>query len=142
MTNNDIIGIPINGGISEGGLIVLLILACVLSVLVILLVLLWRYKKNIEEWFSSIKKDVDTVKEDAAIAKEQVANTHDSNFRDDMDEKHTEVTQLSERILTIVNDGFLAIHQRFDTVNDRITGVDKRVSGIDTRINTMESRMK
>lgn len=119
--------IPIRGGITEGGLIVISILAVVLAALVIVALALWRFGAALAARMKAVQ--------------EQVANDHKKPdgepllLRDDLDEKHDENAKKLDRALillgTVQRDvAFLmrrAIEQedRIDDLEDTINPKEK-----------------
>ena len=113
--------LPLSGGISEGGYIVLLLLIAVIIVGLGLCVVAFRYGavilKNVQE------------------AKHEVKNDHTKNLREDIDDKdvasHVKLDTILERIdaLDTKTSG------RFDRMNGRLDGVDARITGLDVRLN-------
>jgi hypothetical protein len=116
----EIINIPVRGGITEGGLIIIGIVLVILAILVLAIILVWRYGAK----FASA---LNAVKAETKGAHEQVRNDHKINLRDDMDAKHSESMQAMIALRSHVD-------ARFDTMNDRISGVDDRVNNLDTRL--------
>lgn len=86
--------IPIRDGITEGGLIVISILAVVLAALVIIALALWRFGASISARMKAVQ--------------EQVANDHKKPdgepllLRDDLDEKHDENAGKLDRALSLL----------------------------------------
>lgn len=123
---NDIIGIPIRGGISEGGLIIIAIAVCILALLILAITVVWKFGQD-------IRSAIRMVKADAAEAKIQVANSHSSNLRDDLDGKHEEIQNAIKELSEDLTDHSLNVNSRFDRMNDRISGVDQRISNLESR---------
>ena len=119
--------IPIRDGITEGGLIIISILAVVLAALVIVALALWRFGASIAARMKAVQ--------------DQVANDHKKPdgepllLRDDLDEKHDENARKLDRALhllgTVQRDvAFLmrrAIEQedRIDDIENTITPKEK-----------------
>lgn len=86
--------IPIKDGITEGGLIIIGILAIVLTALLIVVLILWRFGAAIASRLKAVQ--------------EQVANDHKKPdgspmlLRDDLDEKHVENAGKLDLVLAAV----------------------------------------
>lgn len=127
MTDLGDVTIPIRDGITEGGLIVISILAVVLAALVIVALVLWRFGAALAARMKAVQ--------------EQVANDHKKPdgepllLRDDLDEKHDENGRKLDRLtaitVTVQRDvAFLmrrAIEQedRIDDLEDTLTPKEK-----------------
>ena len=127
MTDLGDVTIPIRDGITEGGLIVISILAVVLAALVIVGLVLWRFGAALASRMKAVQ--------------EQVANDHKKPdgepllLRDDLDEKHDENAKKLDRALSLLGTvqrdvAFLmrrAIEQedRIDDLEDTITPKEK-----------------
>lgn len=113
--------LPVSGGISEGGYIVLLLLTLCIIVGIIVILVFWRYG-------AVILKNVREVKH-------ETKNDHDKNLRDDIDEKdagsHRKLDTIVAELQSIRRD----MSSGFESVHGRIDGLDSRVTGIDVRLN-------
>lgn len=117
----DVLNIPVSGGISEGGLIILSILLILLSLVLLAILVIWRFGNN-------IKNILHEVKADASTAKEQVVNNHTINLRDDLDNKAVVTEDKLDKILEELDSHRVNTNNRFDRMNDRITGIDNRLN--------------
>lgn len=127
MTDLGDVTIPIRDGITEGGLIVISILAVVLAALVIVGLVLWRFGASIAARMKAVQ--------------EQVANDHKKPdgepllLRDDLDEKHDENARKLDRALSLLGTvqrdvAFLMrraieTEDRIDDLEDTITPKEK-----------------
>lgn len=90
----DQVTIPIRDGITEGGLIIVGILAAVIALIALVILVLWRFGGVIVKRLSAVQ--------------EQVANDHKKEdgsallLRDDIDEKHVENGQKLDRALALL----------------------------------------
>lgn len=111
--------IPIRDGITEGGLIVIGILAVVLAALVIVGLVLWRFGAAISARMKAVQ--------------EQVANDHKKPdgapllLRDDLDEKHDENAKKLDRALHLLG-----------TVQRDVAFLMRRAIETDDRIDALE----
>lgn len=121
--------LPVSGGISEGGYIVLLLLVAIIVVGIGVLALFWRYG-------AVILKNVQEAKAEAKAAKTQVQNSHDTNLRDNIDANDEKSHEKLNTIVTELQSIRADMTTRFDGVNERISGIDARVTGIDVRLNS------
>lgn len=86
--------IPITGGITEGGLIIISILVVVIAALVVAGLILWRFGSMIAKRLAAVQ--------------DQVANDHKKPdgtpilLRDDLDDKHDENARKLDRALDII----------------------------------------
>lgn len=129
--SNDVITVPIRGGITEGGLIIIGIVLVVLALLIIVIIGLWKYGND-------IRTAVRAARLEAAEANKQVTNHHSKNLRIDLDDKDTETHKKLDKVIETVE----SVNSRFDRMNDRITGLDRRMTGMDTRINNIKENRK
>ncbi len=67
------------------------------------------------------------VKRDAAATREQVQNNHSTNFREELDERHAEVTRGQERI-----------YRHLEGVSSDVRGIRKDIGRIDDRVHDLE----
>lgn len=115
----DIISIPVNGGISEGGLIVLGVLGVVLVELMILLVLLVKYGPRILAGIKSLQ--------------DQVANDHTKAdgsphlLRDDLDGKHNS----NDRKLDTLVNGMSEIRRDVQWLTRRLIDQGDRIDTLE-----------
>ena len=120
------ISIPINGGITEGGAIIIVIASTILAFVILAILILLKYG-------SDIRKVAIAARDNAAVTKEHTANHHNKNLREDLDQKDEAQNEKLDKVLAAVESN----NRRFDRVNDRITGLDRRMTGIDARLNKM-----
>ena len=119
MTDLGDVTIPIRDGITEGGLIVIGILAVVLAALVIVGLVLWRFGAAISARMKAVQ--------------EQVANDHKKPdgepllLRDDLDEKHDENAKKLDRALHLLS-----------TVQRDVAFLMRRAIETDDRIDALE----
>lgn len=125
-TTGDIINIPVRGGITEGGLIIIGICVVIGALLILAIAIVWKFG-------SDIRAAARAAREDAAHTKNEVVNHHEKNLRVDLDEKDETQNKKLDKLLATVE----STNARFDRMNDRITGLDRRMTGIDTRLNSM-----
>lgn len=135
-TGPDIINIPIRGGITEGGLIIIMITVAIIALIVFVMFILIRYGRRFSAWLAEIRADT-------AETKESTVNSHGPNLRDDLDQKvaalqknmnakHDEMqrnmdakhSELREDIRAL----FTNMGDRFDTANRRMDGIDARLN--------------
>lgn len=120
--------LPVRGGISEGGYIILFILVVAILFLALVFFITVRYG-------SAILKAAREAREEAQQAKDQVKNSHEKNLRDDLDEKdlksHSKLDSIATELQSIRRD----MTSGFEAVNGRMDGLDSRITGIDIRLN-------
>lgn len=122
-TGTEILTIPIKGGITEGGAIIIMICLAIITLIVGAIFLVVRYGKRLAAFMADIKADTKETKE-------STVNSHGPNLRDDIDGKHQEIRRDIQLMFENMGD-------RFDTVNRRMDGIDGRVTAIDNRLNGM-----
>nr|WP_278101173.1 hypothetical protein [Microbacterium proteolyticum] len=94
LSAGDNVTIPITGGITEGGLIIIGILVIVISALVVVGLVIWRFGSQIAARMKAVQ--------------DQVANDHKKPdgtpmlLRDDLDEKHDENAKKLDRALELI----------------------------------------
>lgn len=113
--------LPLSGGISEGGYIVLLLLIAVIIVGLGAFFVAFRYGAEI----------LKNVRE----AKHEVKNDHTKNLREDLDDKDTASHLKLDAILERIDSLDTKTSARFDRMNGRLDGVDARITGLDVRLN-------
>lgn len=120
--------LPVQGGISEGGYIILLVLIAVILLVSLGFFIIVRYG-------SAILKAAREAREEAQQAKDQVKNSHTTNFRDDIDQKDAGSHRKLDVIVTELQAVRRDMTSGFESVHGRIDGLDSRVTGIDVRLN-------
>lgn len=120
--------LPIQGGISEGGYIVLLLLIAIIIIGIGVILIAFRFG-------AQILKASQEAREEAKAAKVQVQNSHTTNLRDDIDQKDAGSHRKLDVIVTELQAVRRDMTSGFESVHGRIDGLDSRVTNIDVRLN-------
>jgi hypothetical protein len=88
-----------------------------------------------------IRQDTQITKQNAAEAKEQVTNGHNTNFREEYDQRHNETISHLTELKRYIVDQFNSDRQDIRQNRDEISELEKRVTFLD-RIKMQEAEQK
>lgn len=123
---DDSVTIPIRDGITEGGLIIIGILAVILAALAVAVLVLWRFGAPLAARLKAIQ--------------DQVANDHKKDdgepllLRDDLDEKHVENAKKLDRALAMLG----PMQRDVAFIMRRLIEQDDRMDDLEDTINPKE----
>lgn len=118
--HGNVVTIPLRDGITEGGLIVLGILAVVLAALIALVLIIWRFGPRIVKGMDALRAQVENDHKDA--------NGNPIILRDDLDQKHDE----NRELLRSLARGQVNMQGDIAWIMRRIAGHDDRLDNLET----------
>lgn len=74
-----------------------------------------------------VGKWLTTIKASSTAVRKQVENSHTSNLRDDMDEKH-------EKLIKRISGLDIRTSKHIELLSERVNGIDDRFNGIESRL--------
>lgn len=136
--------IPLSGGISEGGLIVLGVIGILILVLAIIAFVAFRYGNVILSYVKATQAEAAEAKREAVAAKtaaagaqESITNNHQTHVRDDIDGNQIEIVALVKALMSTVDRMSNDVGGMRSEMRDvrRIAGEDRR------RVNDLDARL-